>query len=59
MSRMTPQQKTIAEQFLKNPNREQALNELCKQYGISEQQLDLFKGINMNNVDINKKPTNE
>ena len=39
MNMMTPQQKQVAQQFLNNPNREQALQELMKQNNVSQQQV--------------------
>lgn len=46
---MTPQQREIAQAFLNNPNREEALNVLLKQYGINQQQVEQFKNsINLN-----------
>ena len=43
LNMMTPQQKEMAQAFLKNPNREQALNELMKQNNISQEQIDMVK----------------
>ena len=43
LNMMTPQQKAIAETFLSNPNREQALKDLMKQHNVSEEQVDSFK----------------
>lgn len=43
MNMMTPQQKQVAQAFLNNPNREQALQELMKQNNISQQQVDALK----------------
>ena len=45
MNMMTPQQKIMAQTFLNNPNREQALQELMKQNNISQQQIDSLKNI--------------
>ena len=39
MNMMNPQQKMIAQQFLNNPNRAQALEELKKQYNVSDDQI--------------------
>lgn len=39
MNMMNPQQKQMAQAFLNNPNREQALQELKKQYNISDEQI--------------------
>ena len=39
MNMMTPQQKQMAQAFLNNPNREQALQELMKQNGVSQEQV--------------------
>ena len=51
MNSLNPQQKMLAEQFLKNPNREQALQILMQQYNITPQQVEQFKnqynGINL------------
>lgn len=43
LNMMNPQQKMMAQAFLNNPNREQALKELMKQNNISEQQIEDFK----------------
>ena len=43
LNMMTPQQKQVAQAFLNNPNREQALQELMKQNNISQQQIDALK----------------
>ena len=40
MNMMTPQQKQMAQAFLNNPNRQQALQELMKQNNVSEQQVN-------------------
>lgn len=46
---MNQQQRQLAEQFLKNPNREKALEELMKQYNISNQTInDFFKQYGIN-----------
>lgn len=45
MNMMTPQQKQIAQTFLNNPNREQALQDLMKQNNISQQQVDSLKNM--------------
>ena len=37
---MSPQQKQMAQTFLNNPNREQALEELKKQYNVSDEQIN-------------------
>ena len=39
MNMMTPQQKQMAQAFLNNPNREQALKDLMKQNNVSEEQV--------------------
>jgi len=39
MNMMTPQQKQMAQSFLNNPNREEALKELKKQYNVSDEQI--------------------
>lgn len=47
MNMMTPQQKQMAQAFLNNPNREQALNDLMKQHNVSDEQVQqLNKFIN-------------
>lgn len=43
MNMMTPQQKQMAQAFLNNPNREQALQDLMKQNNVSQQQVDALK----------------
>lgn len=40
MNMMTPQQKQMAQAFLNSPNREQALQELMKQNGVTQQQVE-------------------
>lgn len=45
MNMMTPQQKQMAQAFLNNPNREQALQDLMKQNNVSQQQVDSLKTI--------------
>lgn len=40
LNMMTPQQKQIAQAFLNNPNREQALQDLMKQNGVSQAQVE-------------------
>ena len=42
---MTPQQKQMAQAFLKKPNREQALQELMKEKGVSQEQVDNLKNV--------------
>lgn len=39
MNLMTPQQKQLAQAFLNNPNREQALQELMQQNGVTNEQV--------------------
>lgn len=39
MNMMTPQQRQMAQAFLNNPNREQALQELMKQNGVTQEQV--------------------
>ena len=39
MNMMTPQQKIMAQAFLNNPNREQALQDLMKQNGVTQEQV--------------------
>ena len=43
MNMLSPQQKMMAQAFLNNPNREQALQDLMKQNNVSQQQVDDFK----------------
>ena len=45
MNMMTPQQKQMAQAFLNNPNREQALQDLMKQNNVSQQQVDSLKNM--------------
>lgn len=40
LNMMTPQQKALAQAFLNNPNREQALQELMKQKGVTQEQVE-------------------
>lgn len=40
MNMMTPQQRQVAQAFLNNPNREQALHDLMKQNNVSQEQVD-------------------
>lgn len=48
MNQMTPQQKEIANQFLNNPNRNEALQMLMQKYGVTQQQIEQLKqGINL------------
>ena len=43
LSMMTPQHRQIAQAFLKNPNREQALEQLKKEYNVSDEQINNLK----------------
>lgn len=43
LSMMTPQQRQIAQAFLKNPNREQALEQLKKEYNVTDEQINSLK----------------
>lgn len=45
MNMMTPQQKQMAQMFLNNPNREQALKDLMQKNNVSQQQIEEFKNI--------------
>ena len=45
LNMMTPQQKILAQAFLNNPNREQALKDLMKQNNISQEQVDSIKNL--------------
>jgi uncharacterized protein YneF (UPF0154 family) len=40
MNMMTPQQKIMAQTFLNNPNREQALKDLMQQNGVTQEQVE-------------------
>lgn len=43
MSMMNPQQRQIAQAFLSNPNREQALEQLKRDYNVSDDQINGLK----------------
>ena len=43
MSMMNPQQRQIAEAFLSNPNRGQALEQLKRDYNVSDDQINSLK----------------
>lgn len=43
MNMMTPQQKQMAQTFLNNPNREQALHDLMKQHNVTQEQVDSLR----------------
>ena len=45
LNMMNPQQRMMAQAFLSNPNREQALKDLMAQNNISQQQVDSLKNI--------------
>lgn len=45
MSNLTPQQKQIAQAFLNNPNRDQALEDLKKQYNVSDAQIQQLTNV--------------
>ena len=45
MNMMTPQQQQLAKNFLNNPNRQQALQQLMKENGVSQQQVDNLKNM--------------
>lgn len=45
LNMMTPQQKQIAQAFLSNPNREQALAQLKKDYNVSDEQINSVKNV--------------
>lgn len=45
MNMMTPQQKQMAQTFLNNPNREQALKDLQKQYNVSDEQVQQINNV--------------
>ena len=45
MNMMTPQQKQMAQAFLNNPNREEALKDLMKQNNVSEEQVNSVKSV--------------
>jgi len=40
MNMMTPQQRQMAQAFLNSPNREQALADLMKQNGVTQEQVE-------------------
>ena len=43
LNMMNPQQKAIAQAFLNNPNRQQALEQLKKDYNVSDEQINSLK----------------
>ena len=45
LNMMTPQQQAMAQTFLNNPNREQALQDLMKQNNVSQQQVEAVKNM--------------
>ena len=45
MNMMNPQQRQIAQAFLSNPNRAQALEDLKKQYNVSDDQINSLKSM--------------
>jgi hypothetical protein len=45
MNMMSPQQRQIAQAFLNNPNREQALQELMQQNGVTNEQVQQLNKI--------------
>ena len=45
LNMMTPQQRQMAQAFLNNPNREQALQNLMKQNNVSQDQVDVLKNM--------------
>ena len=45
LNMMNPQQQAMAQTFLNNPNREQALQDLMKQNNVSQQQVDTLKSL--------------
>lgn len=45
LNMMNPQQRMMAQAFLSNPNREQALKELMAQNNVSQQQVDSLKNL--------------
>lgn len=51
MNQMNPQQRTLAEQFLKNPNKEQALQALIQQYNANPKMIEDF----INQYGINRQ----
>ena len=48
MNMMNPQQKAMAQAFLNNPNREQALQQLMHQHNVSQEQVDSIKKMIIN-----------
>ena len=53
MNMMTPQQKQMAQAFLNNPNREEALKELMKQNNVSQEQVNAVKQVMTNGINKN------
>ena len=49
LNMLNPQQKAIAQTFLNNPNREQALQELMKQNNVSKEQVEKLTSVLTNN----------
>ena len=45
LNMMTPEQRQMAQAFLSNPNRQQALEGLKKQYNVSDEQINSLKGM--------------
>ena len=45
MNMLNPQQKALAQAFLNNPNREEALKDLMKQNNVSQEQVDKLKNL--------------
>lgn len=45
LNMMTPQQKQMAQAFLNNPNREEALKNLMKENNVSQEQVDKLKSM--------------
>lgn len=45
LNMMSPQQRAMAQAFLNNPDREQALKDLMKQNNVSQDQVDKLKSM--------------
>ena len=45
LNMMTPQQRQMAQAFLSNPNREEALQDLMKQNNVTQEQVNSVKSV--------------
>lgn len=43
LNMMTPQQKQMAQTFLSNPNREEALQDVMRQHNVTQEQVDALR----------------